>query len=88
MQIIAQGLRQVKPGPNGTKIVKFDQGMYTVSEKAKIHHEGGEDWVWCDAHADEETGEGWAVIGGIKEKLSYNPFDDKGNPTSKDDDEH
>lgn len=75
MKIIAAGLRQVHEDQNGKKFVKFDQGIYNVPDKAQTTHQDGADWVWCEAHADEETGDGWAEIAGKKQKLAFNPFE-------------
>lgn len=79
MKIIAAGLRQVHEDQSGEKFVKFDQGIYKVSDKAQVTRQDGADWVWCEAHADEETGDGWAEIGGRRAKLAFNPFDDAGD---------
>lgn len=76
MMIIAAGLRQVHEGPKGSKFVKFDQGIYRIPDKAEITKQDGKDWVWCEAHADEETGDGWAEIGGKKVKLAFDPYEE------------
>lgn len=87
MMIIAAGFRQVRPGPGNKKIVKFDQGMYDVPDRASIQKYDGEDCVWCEANADEETGEGYAMIGGVKMPLSYNPFEKNGKKSQSSDED-
>jgi hypothetical protein len=73
MMIIAAGLRQTHTDINGDKFVLFDQGIYKVPPGAKTKKIEGADWIFCEAHADENTGEGFADIGGVRMKLVYDP---------------
>jgi hypothetical protein len=65
----AGGLRKVRRNHDDKKksaTVLFDQGMYRLPPNAKTVKKDGEEWVECEAHVDTETGDGYAVIGGIK----------------------
>ena len=73
MMIIAAGLRQIHIDVDGERYVLFDQGIYKLPKHVTVKRKDGSDWVYCEAHADEQTGEGWAEIGGIKMELVYDP---------------
>jgi hypothetical protein len=86
--MIAAGIRQVHKDADGNKIVKFDQGIYKVPEKAQIEKREGEEWVWCEAHADagdvneaddpkdkggKKAKGNYALIGGQRVPLAMDP---------------
>lgn len=74
MVMLAAGVRKVLKDVEGNKTVKFDQGIYKVPDKAHIRKDGGEEWVFCEAHADPDNDkETYALIGGQRVPLAVDP---------------
>ena len=71
--MIAAGVRQIRKDTKGNKFVMFDQGSYEISDSAEITKKNGKEWVWCEAHADADSDESYALIGGKKVPLAVDP---------------
>lgn len=72
--MIAAGWRKIRKDTQGNKFVMFDQGSYEIPDKAQIEKDGGDEWVWCEAHVESDRdNKTYAEIGGKRVPLAVDP---------------
>lgn len=70
MALIGSGWRQVHMDSDENRYVMFDDGVYRLDKSVKIDQSEGEEWVWCESHADDDDEVAHANIGGAMMPLA------------------
>lgn len=70
MAQIASGWRQIHRDADDNMYVLFDDGIYAIDPSAAIDSSEGEDWIFCESHADDDKDVAHAQIGGVMMPLA------------------